>query len=346
MGRLYGMRRHPCPGRAHPAASRACLSIALVLLVPLAACRRETADLPKAWRPLQLGKDWHCPALAGRYAYAADPVGYQIAGRFAPWDSVPHELESFTVEGSADTALHVTLGFLDGQVVERRLAKGTEYAGDYHCKDGWLHLSSRDIPNTWDAEVASGGFVTLRRALRIAPGKDGRLVGRLDHTDYDEFTVWCGDGCKGIPLPWTFETRSTWSAAERWEEGAPRPSVVAQEREEARRAEELERARQDPLYRENEALENGPPVAGQDEARKRVMAAVVVGTLVRAVAPRDSGWHVSVEYEEHAQLVDFMERLSQSGPVARIRHESLYRGRLPTGRWTTVVYVQYEGIRR
>ncbi|HEX4931769.1 MAG TPA: hypothetical protein VFV33_01240, partial [Gemmatimonadaceae bacterium] len=292
--------------------------------------------------PLQLGREWHCPDLAGRYAFAPEPVSHLLAGRFAPWDSVPRELESFTIAGSADTALHVTLGYLDGGTVEKRLVKGSEYAGDYHCGDGWLHLLSRDIPDRWDAEVKSGDFFAKRRAMRIAVGADGRLVGRLDRIDYDEFAVWCGDGCQGIALPWTFETRSTWSAAQRWEEGAPRPSVVAQEQAEARQAAERARLQQDPLYRENEALENGPPVAGQAEARQRVMAAVVPGMLVRAVAPRDSGWHLSLEYESNPQLVEFMERLSQSGPVAEIRHESLYRGRMPSGRWTTVVYVRYE----
>lgn len=317
-----------------------------VLLAPIAACRRETADLPKEWRPLQLGKEWRCPALAGRYVYALEPVAYQLAGRLAPWDSVPHELESFTIAGSADTALHVTLGFVDREDVEKRLVKGSQYAGDYYCDDGWLHLSPRDISGQWDAEVKTGDFFPKRHDMRIAPGKGGRLVGRLDRTDYDELTVWCGDGCKGIPLPWTFETRSTWSATERWEDGAPRPSVVAQKRAEERRNAELERARQDPVYRANEELENGPPVAGLEEARKRVMAAVIPGMLVRAVAPRDSGWHVSVQYEDNPQLVEFLERLSQSGPVAQIRHESLYRGRTPEGKWTTVVYVQYEGERR
>ncbi len=87
-------------------------------------------------------------------------------------------------------------------------------------------------------------------------------------------------------------------------------------------------------------------MAGLKEARKRVMAAVIPGTLVRAVAPRDSGWHVSVQYDEQPQLVEFMVNLSQSGPVAQIRHESLYRGRTTDGKWTTVVYVQYEGEKR
>ena len=322
------------------------LPIVIASLVTIVACRGDANGLPRAWRPVQLGRDSLCPAMAGRYAYGPDPISFHLAGRYAPWDSIPHELEYFTLAGAADSALHVTIGYLDGRTVEKRLVKGSTYAGDYFCDDGWFHVGSRDIASKWDSEVASDGFFAQRHAMRVAPANGGALVARLDRIDYDEFTVWCGDGCKGIPLPWTFETRSTWSRAERWEEGATRPSVVAQEREEGRRAAALERLQRDPVYRAHEELENGPPVAGLDEARKRVMAAVVPGTLARAVAPRDSGWHVSLQYDGNPQLVEFMERLSQSGPVAELRHESLYRGRTPDGKWTTVVYVRYEGDKR
>jgi hypothetical protein len=307
----------------------------ITALVALVACNGDTKGVPKGWGPVQLGKDTLCPPMQGRYVYTPEPIGWQLAGRHVPWDSVPAELEYFAVAGSADSALHVTVGYVDGRTHEQRLQKGTPYSRDYHCEDGWLHISAGEISNRFDAEVASVGFYAQRHAMRIARSRSGALVARLDRIDYDEFYVWCGDGCKGFPLPWTFETRSTWSQAKRWIAGTPRPSVVRREREEAR-------LKADPVYQENQRLENGEPVAGQPEARRRVSAALVPGMLLRAVAPRDSGWHLSLEFEELSQLAQFMERLSQSGPVAELKVLPLYRAKTTNGHWIDVVYVRYE----
>lgn len=311
----------------------------LLLLTPcvlaLVACNGDTKGMPKGWGPVQRGEDWRCPALEGRYVYSAEPIGWQLAGRHVPWDSVPAELEYFEVAGSADTALHVTVGYLDGRTHDRRLQKGTPYAHDYHCEDGWLHINAGAISDRFDAEVASEGFYAKRHAMRIARSKSGALVSRLDRIDYEEFYVWCGDGCKGFPLPWTFETRSTWSRTERWREGTPRPSVARRQREEAQ-------LKADPVYQENQRLENGEPVAGQPEARKRATDALVPGVWLRAVAPRDSGWHLSLEFEELPQLVQYMESLSHSGPVAELKILPLYRAKTTNGHWIDVVYVRYE----
>jgi hypothetical protein len=317
----------------------AAVSVALGALV---ACSGNTDGMPGSWGPLVLGKEWRCPTLAGRYAYAVQPVEYHLAGRHVPWDSIPVELEYFEIAGSADTSLHLTVGYLDGRQHQKRLQKGTPYAHDYYCEDGWLHLRAGELSDTFDVEVASEGFFARRREMRIAQGKDGALVARLDRIDYDEFAVWCGDGCKGFALPWTMTTRSTWSRAEPWADGAPRPSVVQRRRASARERAEQARLQEDRLYQAEQLLENGPPVAGADEARTRVMAAVVPGMLVRGVTPRDSGWHLSIEFAERAQVDEFMDRLAQSGPVAELRVVPLYRARMTTGTWTDVVYVRYE----
>ena len=88
-------------------------------------------------------------------------------------------------------------------------------------------------------------------------------------------------------------------------------------------------------------LENGPPIAGEGEVRARGLAALVPGMLLRAVSPRDSGWHLSLEFEELPQLESFLVRLSQSGSVDQIREAPHYRARSTNGRWIDVVYVRY-----
>ncbi|MBK6307304.1 MAG: hypothetical protein IPF47_16885 [Gemmatimonadetes bacterium] len=63
-------------------------------LLAIVACKSDTDGMPKAWRPLELGDDWRCPAMAGRYIYAPEPISWQLAGRHVPWDSVPAELST------------------------------------------------------------------------------------------------------------------------------------------------------------------------------------------------------------------------------------------------------------
>ncbi|MEP7384682.1 MAG: hypothetical protein ABI910_23630 [Gemmatimonadota bacterium] len=232
--------------------------------------------------------------------------------------------------------------YFDGEERTGRTRKGGPTGGDYYCADGWLQIGNRDLPTTWDADVVSESYRPNRRAMRIAPGMDGALVARLDLIRNDEITIWCGDGCKGIPIPWTWETRSTWSVARRWDPVAPASREFASGGEEGRGSAALERARSDPMYRAEEAQENGPAVDGREEVRSRGQAALVPGMLLRAVAPRDSGWHLSLEFDEMPQLQQFLVRLSRSGPVADIREAPQYRARSTNGRWSDVVYVRFD----
>ncbi len=65
------------------------------------------------------------------------------------------------------------------------------------------------------------------KELYVARDSAGNLVARQVTATYLEFPVWCGDGCKGIPLPWTFRTRSSWSAVDRWDPTSPRKAAPA-----------------------------------------------------------------------------------------------------------------------
>lgn len=312
------------------------------VLAVAAACSRGER-LPREWGPLALGEGEECPQVAGRYFDSSEPIAHMLAARFVQVDDPNADWDSFELSQPTADAFTVVVRFADGEERQGRARRGTgPYAGDFYCADGWLQVGDRYMPTKWDAEVRAAGFFPRRRALRIAPGKDGALVARLDLTSYDDFPIWCGDGCRGIPLPWTWETRSSWSAARRWDPDSPSPRAAARVRAEAARRADLAKAKEDPVYREEQALENGPVVAGEGEMRKRGLAALLPGMLLRGVAPRDSGWQLSLEFEELSQLHEFMVRLSQSGPVAEIKVAPLYRARTTTGRWTDVVYVRYE----
>ncbi|MBC7898392.1 MAG: hypothetical protein H7066_23425 [Cytophagaceae bacterium] len=309
---------------------------AALLTISAIACGGESNGMPREWGPLALGESERCPAVAGRYFEESSPVAWALASAHVT-QGPDHEPAAFELAGDADSALHLTVVDVQGVRDSARLTKGTPYSGDYHCDDGWLHANHRHIPDQWDDAVDAPGFVVRRRALRIAPGAHGALVGRLDGTDYDEFTIWCGDGCKGIPLPWTFRTRSSWSAVDRWDPARARKPVQAA----TSVSNEGDRSRNEALLREEQLLEHGPLVAGQGDARQRALAALPPGMLLKAVSPRDSGWHLSVEFPELPVLERFMVGLSQSGPVAEVRILPHYRAKTTQGQWVDVVYVRY-----
>jgi len=266
-----------------------------------------------------------------------------LAGRHLPSDSTKVDWAYFELVGSADTALVATVVTRDSVTRDSvthttHLTKGTPYTGDYFCEEGWLQLSNSSIPNLWDTDMTTPQFLPRRHALRIAPGANKALVARLDFIDFEEFTVWCGDGCKGFPLPWTFKTRSAWSSARAWNansvslysSGIGPPHDV------------LSAAMQRRLWLEEQALENGPDIPGQADIQQRARAAIVPGLLLRAVSLRDSSWRLSVEFEHLLQLEQFMTRLSETGRVAELGVIPLYRAKLTNGHWTDVIAVRYE----
>ncbi len=245
-----------------PSYSRGAL-LALVALVVLllASCTRGSSDMPRGWGPITRHDDAPCPDLTGRYVYAGQPIAWELAGRHVPWDSVPAELDFFEVTSSSDSALRVTIGYADGRQHDFTMVQGNgePFSGNYNCRDGWLSFDDDMISDRFDAEVESDEFHARRRTMRVARGRNGALVSRLDRTDYDEFTVWCGDGCKGIPLPWTFTTRSTWSRADAWAPGTPRPDVTPYQLRERVEESEAMRLRNERILREEQRLENGTP---------------------------------------------------------------------------------------
>lgn len=307
----------------------------LVLLALLLAACRVNDGMPPDWGPIEKGKDAGCPPVAGRYFDSSEPIAWLLAGRKLEWDSLPHPWAYFELAGSADSALAVTVHYLDGATDSARVQEGR----DYTCTDGWLAPEPRYIPERWDDEAGTG-FRANRRFVYVARGRDSSLVARLDLVTFDEFYVWCGDGCRGFPLPWTMRTRPVWSIAEAWSPDRDPPANLAGVRgQEAARA-AMRRAEQDPVYWENRELED-PADPERDRVWARVASAVPPGMQLRGVGRRGEGWHLSLEFNDLSQLQALMVQLVETGPVAKVEIAPLYRAKTPTGRWTDVVYVQY-----
>jgi hypothetical protein len=318
----------------------------ILLLMSLAiaplACGGATKGMPRGWPDLVLASDTLCPNVAGRYFDSSDPITMLMAKRHVEWDSVEADWAYFELLGKADSGLTVKVVYRDSVEKTGVLRKGNAYDGDYYCDGGWLRMGETKSPSLWDAEVRTDDFYPKRHAFRLAPNEDGALVARLDFTDYAEFTVWCGDGCKGIPLPGTFETRSIWTMAEKFDPELPPPVARERQRAIAQTAAELERARNDRVWQEEQLAENGPPDPEKDLVRQRAVSALVPGMLLLGVGPTQGGWHLSLEFDELYQLEQYMVRLQGSGPVAELRVAPLFRTKMTTGRTTDVVFIRYQ----
>lgn len=108
----------------------------------------------------------------------------------------------------------------------------------YTCKSGWVRVQrvvsdpgpDRSNPRA-DTVI---GVVMLRR------GWKGSLVARADYRDRKEFMLWCGDGCKGVPLgTWDVHDWGRWpsapgaangAVARPWAEPFDAPEVRASDR--------------------------------------------------------------------------------------------------------------------
>ncbi len=189
-------------------------------IVILAGCGTSVAA-PSGWGPLRTAVDTLCPNLQGAYEAATEArlssLSDQddtetltlslIAGSgFAAGnpETMPGSLE---ISGDANEELLVEVSGT-GAAPEVLRSRRTL---DYTCKDGWLSLRNVAVPPRDLASPTTASDKPVRsRELFLVGGANGSLVGRLVVTRMSEFTVWCGDGCKGIGLPWTATRRTTW----------------------------------------------------------------------------------------------------------------------------------------
>lgn len=181
----------------------------LPVLLLTQACSK-TPGMPRAWGPLRLASDSACPRVYGSFDASDRDFAHVVATQFLPYDTTRGRVDAMSLAMDEDSLLTV-IAWVDHEPRDTvRLRKGREF----HCADGWLEPAYPQwLPSYADDSSAARARQAGRTSLMLATGDKGALVGRLDHHTYDEFTVWCGDGCKGIPLPWTWRTSHRWYRA-------------------------------------------------------------------------------------------------------------------------------------
>jgi hypothetical protein len=200
------------------AAALSCLAAALV------ACS-DRQVVPGGWGPLRLATaDTLCPDIAGDYQletvariaslvdeYESDALLLSLsAGMSGRVELSERAMTSLRIEGDVNRGVELTLVYAHDSMPPRdtvRLRRTLSYA----CEGGWLRLRTVTVPpRDVDAPRDDSNLTVRERVLSIAGGAKGSLVGRMTTTRMVEFPIWCGDGCKGIPLPWTATKRTTW----------------------------------------------------------------------------------------------------------------------------------------
>jgi len=159
---------------------------------------------------LRFARDSACPQVYGSYDASSPDFAYIMTRQSPRYDTVGGPVESMSLVLENDSLLTV-IAWRD-RVPSDTVVLRRRY--DFDCGDGWMkpHLGTW-LPGDDGDSPAARARRSGRRDFRITTGAKGALIGRLDHHTFDQFDVWCGDGCKGFPLPWTWRTSHQWFRA-------------------------------------------------------------------------------------------------------------------------------------
>lgn len=199
--------------------------LALILPALISGCGRDTG-YPHDWQPAVIATDGLCPDITGTYLIA-DHVAYQsLAGRHF-YEEKKRNWEVMTISGNPQESLQVVLYESRNAARNDKPIKLTK-AEHYSCSDGWLQSAWPADTRLRDANDSDERGIS--KELSFAKNRAGELVIRTDIQRWHEIAVWCGDGCKYMPIPFTRESTYEWG---RWSWAsipeaalAPPPSIA------------------------------------------------------------------------------------------------------------------------
>lgn len=150
----------------------------------------------------------------------------------------------------------------------RELRSGTSM----QCEDGWLSLPRGEL-----------------RPLRLSRGEDGSVIGEFKGLKTVGITVWCGDGCRDLPIPTgTFTGKVHWPRVDGLRAWRPQDMTGRFVFQRPIDEIEAEQARIQDTQRRNDALRYLPA----EDIRARIEALAPVGTVVERVEVLDGKVHV------------------------------------------------------
>lgn len=231
---------------------------------------RGKERVPPSFGPLALGTRDHCPVVTGRFDVGEEIVRWSVVDRALPYDSTRGPLSAFSLTGNADQSLEL-VAWSDG------VARDTVHLQrdrTYRCSEGRIVLDLPDVLPVAlrDPSIGADGRLTRANRLALAIGAEGALTADFSRTSEYGVAVWCGDGCKYLPVPFSRITTHRWTRVYPVNEDGSIPAHV-QSRRELRL--------NDRMSAQERSLENG------ESARE--------GTTVRDLRARAFGQQQAVE---------------------------------------------------
>ncbi len=210
---------------------------------------RGKERVPSGFGPLELGQRTHCPVVTGRFDVGEAIVRWAVVDRALPTDSTRGPISAFSLSGNADQSLEL-VAWSDGTARDTvRLTRDRQY----RCSEGRMVVDLPDVlpPEFRDPSIGADGRLTRANRLALAIGADGALTADFARISEHGVAVWCGDGCKYFPVPFSRISTHQWTRVYPVNEDGSIPAH-AQSAREAHRNEQLSAQEQ--------ALENGKPV--------------------------------------------------------------------------------------
>lgn len=194
----------------------------IFLTLPITGCKNDTEQpYPSAWPPLNKPKLFesgdNCPNLSGKYKIAAGPFYSLVSDKFSSRyrGHIVWKYAEILPASENSMAFKLTSTEQYNPIVFASIPQ--QEGKNYSCKKGWMRFPAKG--NLSDFKIES--FF-----MEIAADQEGNLVIRTaiqDKKEIDGIGVWCGDGCKSIPLPFTIKTYSTFTKWDRWEKASSVP---------------------------------------------------------------------------------------------------------------------------
>jgi hypothetical protein len=197
------------------------LWVSIVLAALLAGCGQS--PYPPDWAPVKT-RWFSCPVIAGTYFLGihGDDAATRILASIPGFNRLlggrgVTDTDILVIQQDSDRRLHLRLGssglgssgypsglqfdpsdrwsLISREMTDAQFLAALKAAGgdareiasfdrsEQHCSFGWLELPGEgDIP------------------VRLATDEEGFLIAQGAHLQKVQFDLWCGDGCRGIPL--------------------------------------------------------------------------------------------------------------------------------------------------